>query len=167
MDAKCSTCKGQCQPYNTDKAILGKGGVFDVHVHGKPEFVEEHQRMSSRGKYIKTVFLRLRKQQVLQTFAHYTLYRDIIPLLPLPCAAMKFGYICLKSSRCPALSISFTLIQSLTIFLRGVYTFSRSPSVHYSLLSFPFSLPPPCPSPIHRRSEQLPSQCTKASQQTA
>jgi hypothetical protein len=55
------------------KAILGKGGEFDVQVHGKPEFVKEHQSMSLRGKYIKTVFLRLRKQQVLQTFAH-TLY---------------------------------------------------------------------------------------------
>lgn len=43
------------------------GASYDVYVHGKPDFIHEHQQLALPGKYIKTVFLRLAKQQVLHT----------------------------------------------------------------------------------------------------
>ena len=123
---------------DADKTILGKGGEFDVHVHGKPEFVAEDQAMVPflPGKYIKTVFLRIRKQQVSQTVAH-TLYRCSralccveIWLSPAKSSMQKVPSLCTTHNALCAqlfcstndvqhLAIS-TLIQFLTIFLCGV-----------------------------------------------
>jgi hypothetical protein len=131
---------------DADKTILGKGGEvdaheFDVHVHGKPEFVPEHQTMVPflPGKYIKTVFLRLRKQQVLQTVAH-TLYRCSRALCcvetwlssaksslqKVPSLSTTHNALCAqlfyRANDVQHLAIS-TLIQFLNIFC-GVYVFS-------------------------------------------
>ena len=133
-------------------------------MHGKPEFVAEHQTMVSflPGKYIKTVFLRLRKQQVFQTVAH-TLYRCSralccveIWLSPAKSSLQKVPSLCTTHNAlcaqlfCRAndvqhLAIS-ALIQFLSIFLCGVYLISLPLSLRArscSNLCLPLSLSHP------------------------